>query len=87
LRDKQKGTNNWFVGNVETARTSAISFDFLQKGKKYTATIYADATDAHYKKTNPQAYTIKEERRKDRGGKAEVRSEKEWSRANNPTIN
>jgi hypothetical protein len=55
-----KGTNNWFVGNVngETARTSAINFDFLQKEKKYTATIYADATDAHYK-TNPQAYTIK----------------------------
>jgi hypothetical protein len=55
-----KGTNNWFVGNVngETARTSAINFDFLEKGKKYTATIYADAADAHYK-TNPQAYTIK----------------------------
>jgi hypothetical protein len=30
-----KGTNNWFVGNVngETARTSAINFDFLQKEK------------------------------------------------------
>jgi glucan 1,4-alpha-glucosidase len=57
---KAKGTNNWFVGNVngETARTSTISFDFLEKGKKYEATIYADAKDAHYK-TNPQAYTIR----------------------------
>ncbi|KQO34497.1 alpha-glucosidase [Flavobacterium sp. Leaf82] len=57
---KAKGTNNWFVGNVngETARTSNIDFSFLEKGKKYTATIYADAKDAHYK-TNPQAYTIK----------------------------
>ncbi len=57
---KAKGTNNWFVGNVngETARTSAISFDFLEKGKKYEATIYADAKNAHYK-TNPQAYTIR----------------------------
>jgi hypothetical protein len=57
---KAKGTNNWFVGNVngETARTSAINFDFLDKGKKYTATIYADAKNAHYK-TNPQAYNIK----------------------------
>tara|TARA_R110000868_G_scaffold53163_3_gene167175 strand:- start:11187 stop:13301 length:2115 start_codon:yes stop_codon:yes gene_type:complete len=57
---KAKGTNNWFVGNVngETPRTSNIKFDFLEKGKKYTATIYADAKDAHYK-TNPQAYTIR----------------------------
>ncbi|URC14085.1 glycoside hydrolase family 97 protein [Flavobacterium sp. B183] len=57
---KAKGTNNWFVGNVngETARTSNIDFSFLEKGKKYTATIYADAKDAHYK-TNPQAYIIK----------------------------
>jgi hypothetical protein len=57
---KAKGNNNWFVGNVngETARTSSIKFDFLEKGKKYMATIYADAKDAHYK-TNPQAYTIR----------------------------
>lgn len=57
---KAKGTNNWFVGNVngETSRVSTIKFDFLEKGKKYEATIYADAKDAHYK-TNPQAYTIR----------------------------
>jgi hypothetical protein len=57
---KAKGTNNWFVGNVngDNSRTSNIDFRFLEKGKKYTATIYADAKDAHYK-TNPQAYTIK----------------------------
>jgi hypothetical protein len=57
---KAKGTNNWFVGNVngDNSRTSNIDFSFLEKGKKYTATIYADAKDAHYK-TNPQAYTIK----------------------------
>ena len=56
---KAKGTNNWFIGNVngDSARTSNIAFDFLEKGKKYTATIYADGKDAHYK-TNPQAYTI-----------------------------
>lgn len=57
---KAKGTNNWFIGNAngETPRTAAITFDFLEKGKKYEATIYADAKDAHYK-TNPQAYTIR----------------------------
>lgn len=57
---KAKGTNNWFLGNVNgnNSRTSTINFDFLEKGKKYTATVYADAKDANYK-TNPQAYTIK----------------------------
>ncbi|WP_035669110.1 glycoside hydrolase family 97 protein [Flavobacterium sp. 83] len=57
---KAKVTNNWFIGNVngETPRTSTIKFDFLEKGKKYIATIYADAKDSHYK-TNPQAYTIR----------------------------
>ncbi len=55
-----KGTGNWFIGNVNgyDARTSTISFDFLSPGKKYIATIYADAKNADYK-TNPQAYTIK----------------------------
>ena len=56
---KDKNSNNWFVGNVNglKARISTISLDFLEKGKKYEATIYADAKDAHYK-TNPQAYKI-----------------------------
>lgn len=57
---KAKGTNNWFVGNVngKEARESNISLNFLDAEKKYIATIYADAKDANYK-TNPQAYTIK----------------------------
>ena len=57
---KAKGTNNWFLGNVNglTTRTSNITLDFLDPGKSYTATIYADAKDADYK-TNPQAYVIK----------------------------
>jgi hypothetical protein len=57
---KAKWTSNWFVGNVngETPRTSNIRIDFLEEGKKYTATIYADAKDVHYK-TNPQAYVIR----------------------------
>jgi hypothetical protein len=57
---KAKGKGNWFLGNVngETTRTSNIQFDFLEPGKTYIATIYADAKDAHYK-TKPQAYTIR----------------------------
>lgn len=56
---KDKNSNNWFVGNNNgfNSRTSTISLDFLEKGKKYEATIYADAKDADYK-TNPQAYKI-----------------------------
>jgi hypothetical protein len=56
---QEKGSTNWFVGNVNgtNARTSTFNLDFLEKGKKYTATIYADAKNTHYK-TNPQAYTI-----------------------------
>ncbi len=56
---KDKNSNNWFVGNVNgtEVRKSKIKLDFLEKGKKYIATIYADAKNAHYK-TNPQAYTI-----------------------------
>ncbi len=57
---KAKGKANWFLGNVngETPRTSKITFDFLEAGKIYIATIYSDAKDAHFK-TNPQAYTIR----------------------------
>ncbi len=57
---KAKKTGKWFVGSVggDEPRTSNISFDFLENGKKYIATVYADAADAHYK-TKPQAYTIR----------------------------
>jgi len=56
---KAKGSNNWFVGNVNGVipRETSITLDFLEKGKKYEATIYADARDAHFY-DNPQAYTI-----------------------------
>ncbi|OYQ34738.1 alpha-glucosidase [Flavobacterium cyanobacteriorum] len=57
---RAKGRSSWFVGSVGgyEPRTSNITFDFLDKGKTYIATIYADAAGAHYK-TNPQAYTIR----------------------------
>ncbi|NGM63031.1 glycoside hydrolase family 97 protein [Sphingobacterium sp. SGG-5] len=60
---KAKGSGQWFIGNVsgENGYTSHIDFSFLEPGKQYTATIYADAPDAHYK-TNPQAYTIRKVR-------------------------
>lgn len=57
---KAKGTDNWFVGNTagNDKFTSNVSFDFLDAGKQYVATIYADAKDAHYR-NNSQAYTIR----------------------------
>ncbi|ANE49921.1 glycoside hydrolase family 97 protein [Flavisolibacter tropicus] len=57
---KAKGTNNWFIGSTcdENGRTSTINFNFLDPGKKYVATIYSDAKNAHYE-TNPKAYTIR----------------------------
>lgn len=56
---KDKNSNNWFVGNSNgyNARTATVKLDFLEKGKKYEAIIYADADNADYK-TNPQAYKI-----------------------------
>ncbi|MDR3267032.1 MAG: glycoside hydrolase family 97 protein [Tannerella sp.] len=58
---KAKGTNNWFIGCKadENGHTSNLILDFLEKGKSYMATIYADAPDASWDK-NPQAYTIKQ---------------------------
>lgn len=57
---KAKDTDKWFVGstNGETGRNSIVNFNFLENGKTYIATIYADDKDAHYK-TNPQAYNIR----------------------------
>ena len=56
---KAKGTDNWFIGGKcdENGHTSVVKLDFLDKGRKYECTIYADAKDAHYEH-NPQAYTI-----------------------------
>jgi hypothetical protein len=60
---KDKNSNNWFVGNSNgyQKRTSTITLDFLEKGKKYEATIYADAPNADYK-SNPQAYKISKQK-------------------------
>ncbi|WP_245915648.1 glycoside hydrolase family 97 protein [Mangrovibacterium marinum] len=57
---KAKGKDAWFVGGItdENAREAKVDFSFLPKGRKYRATIYADAKDADYQ-TNPKAYTIR----------------------------
>lgn len=57
---RAKRTNNWFIGctSGENGHESELKLDFLEAGKKYIATVYADAPDAHYK-DNPQAYIIR----------------------------
>ena len=54
-----KKSGRWFMGGVndENARTLSVPLSFLENGKTYEATIYADTSDAHYR-NNPQAYTI-----------------------------
>ncbi len=56
---KAKGTDNWFIGGKcnQDGHKSTVKLDFLDSGRKYECTIYADAKDADYEK-NPKAYTI-----------------------------
>ncbi len=56
---QEKGTGNWFVGGItdENSRTSSLTFNFLEEGKTYSATVYKDAHNAHWN-DNPQVYEI-----------------------------
>jgi alpha-glucosidase len=49
---KAKGTNDWYVGGVTNrdARTNDVVLDFLDAGKRYTATLYRDGPTADYRK-------------------------------------
>lgn len=57
---KAKDTGLWFVGGVTDSqeREFEIRFDFLEPGREFTATIYSDASDAHFL-DNPQSYDIR----------------------------
>ncbi len=56
---KDKNSDNWFIGSTAgTAdRRSEITLDFLDPGRKYEATIYAEAPDANTT-DGQQRYTI-----------------------------
>lgn len=51
----------WFVGGItdENSRTAMLTFNYLPKGKKYIATIYADGKEASWS-GNQQSYTIRQ---------------------------
>jgi alpha-glucosidase len=57
---RRKG-GNWYVGNLttRTGRTLNLPLDFLNKSKKYNATIYEDAPDSHFL-NNKEAYRIRQ---------------------------
>ena len=59
--EKKKDTPNWFIGAItdENNRAADLPLSFLDKGKKYLATIYRDAPNADWK-DNPEAYTIEQ---------------------------
>jgi glucan 1,4-alpha-glucosidase len=56
---KAKGTGNWFIGAItdENGRNAKTPLNFLDNGKKYVCTIYADAANADWK-NNPEAYQV-----------------------------
>ena len=56
---RAKGTDDWYIGCTAgyNGHKSELVLDFLTPGKKYEATVYADAKDADYR-TNAEAYTI-----------------------------
>ena len=58
-KDLKNPRDVWYVGGItdENAREVSFALDFLEPGKVYEATLYADAPDADFE-TNPQAYTI-----------------------------
>jgi glucan 1,4-alpha-glucosidase len=56
---KAKGAEDWFLGAItdEEPRTLPLPLDYLAAGRRYVATIYRDAPDAHWER-NPMAYRV-----------------------------
>ncbi len=56
---KDKNSDAWYMGSVTGAKAhdSVIKLDFLDKDRKYEATLYVDGKTADYR-TNPQSYVI-----------------------------
>ncbi len=57
---KDKNSDNWWIGSItdEVPRSFDLKLDFLDEGKLYTATIYEDGEDAHWK-DNPYPVNIR----------------------------
>ena len=57
----RRAGDRYFLGAAtnEQARTLTLPLDFLEAGRRYRATIYADGADADWQ-SNPTSYTISE---------------------------
>jgi alpha-glucosidase len=60
MRQAQDGTYLIATATDESSRSVDITLDFLEPGKRYRATIFEDAKDAHYK-NNRSAYGSKQQ--------------------------
>ncbi|WP_449301902.1 glycoside hydrolase family 97 protein [Pseudoxanthomonas mexicana] len=58
---KERGGPNWYLGALtdEDGRTLSVPLTFLDEGRRYTAQIYRDGDQAHWK-TAPQDIVIEE---------------------------
>lgn len=58
---EERSTGHWFVGSItnEQARELSVPLDFLRDGPTYLATLYLDASDAHWD-DNPTAAVIEQ---------------------------
>ncbi|MFB6454681.1 glycoside hydrolase family 97 protein [Chitinophaga sp. Hz27] len=55
----RRSASSWFIGAItdENAHNVDVSLDFLERGRKYSVTIYGDGKDADWK-SNPESYKI-----------------------------
>ena len=58
---KERGGRNWYLGALTNgeSRQLALELDFLEAGTRYTAQIYRDGPDAHWK-SNPYPVLIEQ---------------------------
>jgi alpha-glucosidase len=58
---KDRNSNDWYLGSItdEKSRNLLIDLNFLEKGKKYKAQIYADGASANWR-NNPYQISISE---------------------------
>ena len=58
---QERGTDDWYLGAItnEEAREVQVPLDFLDGTMSYTAQVYRDGPDAHWK-TNPYSIVIEE---------------------------
>lgn len=58
---QERGTGSWFLGSItdEQARDITVTFDFLDEGKTYKASVYRDGAQAHFR-NNPTSIEIEQ---------------------------